>query len=101
MHHTLIAAVEELTTSSAWLRMLQVAARFRDYLGGRVGVIEHRELEPRQPRPGKDERCEVVMDQRLPLRSNSSDSPRSRRGPASERMLTLTEDEACHTLTCA
>lgn len=68
LHHKLIAAVEELTMSSAWLRMLQVAARFRDNLGGGVGVFEHRELEPRQPRPGKDERCDVVVDRGLPLR---------------------------------
>ena len=30
LHNKLLAAVEERTTSSAWLRMLQVAARFPD-----------------------------------------------------------------------
>lgn len=46
LHSKLIAAVEELTTSSAWLRMLQVAARFPDYSGGGVGVFELRECCP-------------------------------------------------------
>ncbi|CAN5141244.1 hypothetical protein BH11ACT1_BH11ACT1_07700 [soil metagenome] len=39
MHHRLIAAVEELTSSSAWLRMLQVAARFPDYSPSNVLLI--------------------------------------------------------------
>ena len=43
LHHKLIAAVEQLTTSEAWLRMLQVAARFPDYSGGGGRIIELRE----------------------------------------------------------
>jgi antirestriction protein ArdC len=39
LHHRLIAAVEELTSSSAWLRMLQVAARFPDHSPSNVLLI--------------------------------------------------------------
>ena len=39
LHDKLIAAVEELTTSPAWLRMLQVAARFPDYSPSNVLLI--------------------------------------------------------------
>jgi len=46
LHHKLIAAVEELTTSSAWLRMLQVAARFPDYSSGGVGIFQAQEYRP-------------------------------------------------------
>jgi antirestriction protein ArdC len=39
LHDKLVAAVEELTTSPAWLRMLQVAARFHDYSPSNVLLI--------------------------------------------------------------
>ncbi|OIQ83602.1 hypothetical protein GALL_345900 [mine drainage metagenome] len=43
LHDKLITAVEDLASSDAWMRMLQVAARFPDYSGGGGGIIELRE----------------------------------------------------------
>ena len=54
LHNKLIAAVEELTTSSAWLRMLQVAARFPDDSTGAVVIFELRGS-ARLSRPGEAE----------------------------------------------
>ncbi len=46
LHDKLVTAVEDLASSEAWMRMLQVAARFPDYSGGGVGVFELRECCP-------------------------------------------------------
>lgn len=46
LHDKLVSAVEDLASSEAWGRMLQVAARFLEYSGGGAGVFELRECGP-------------------------------------------------------
>ena len=46
LHDKLVAAVGDLASSEAWMRMLQVAARFPDYSSGGVEVFEPRECCP-------------------------------------------------------
>lgn len=46
LHDKLVSAVEDLASSEAWMRMLQVAARFPDYSSGGEGIFERREFSP-------------------------------------------------------
>ena len=39
-HGILLEGLAQLTTSDAWTRMLHVAARFHNYSGGALGVLE-------------------------------------------------------------
>ena len=57
LHYQLIEAVADLASSEAWMTMLRVAARFRDYSGGGAVMFEHREWERYRSRPVKPSRA--------------------------------------------